>query len=157
MKTITIRIKPSKVQASLNGNVNYSPIDSSVVNNQTVEATITENGRHEITYDRLHYTGIDTAILSVAVPPEKEYVPGTQGAIGTQGYKGTQGEQGAQGEPGTLDLENFYTKDEIDSSLNLIDSSINDLQDQIDNIEIPADVLDNYYTKDEIDASVNDI
>ena len=68
---------------------------------------------------------------------------GIQGAIGTQGYQGTQGlegpqgpagEQGPQGEPGPVDLENYYTKDEIDSSLNVIDTSINNLEDQFQQI-----------------------
>lgn len=68
---------------------------------------------------------------------------GIQGAIGTQGYQGTQGlegpqgpagEQGPQGEPGPVDLENYYTKEEIDASLNVIDTSINNLEDQFQQI-----------------------
>ena len=54
-------------------------------------------------------------------------VEGTQGAMGTQGmegprgvqgYQGTQGEQGAQGYPGPVELEDYYNKEEIDSSMN---------------------------------------
>ena len=49
---------------------------------------------------------------------------GTQGVIGTQGFEGPQGPVGAQGAPGELDTDNFYTKQEIDSSLNEIYNAI---------------------------------
>ena len=45
---------------------------------------------------------------------------GTQGYMGTQGLQGAQGEKGAQGDPGEAQLDNYYTKTEIDSSLNEI-------------------------------------
>lgn len=55
------------------GSVIYSPIDSSIVSNQIVKEQISSNGRFEITFDRTQYTGIDTAVVEVAVP--KEYFP----------------------------------------------------------------------------------
>ena len=86
MKSIHINIRPSKLQADINtkgdnaqlnidGNVNYSPIDSSIVKNQNITDTITENGHYEYTYNRLEYTGIDTAVIDVSVQGEPVPVP----------------------------------------------------------------------------------
>jgi len=45
---------------------------------------------------------------------------GLPGMPGTQGLQGAQGFPGAQGEPGEFDYENYYTKSQVDASINAV-------------------------------------
>lgn len=88
---------------------------------------------------------------------------GTQGVMGTQGMEGPQGPQGPQGAPGELDLDNFYTKSEIDSSLGAIDSSLSrldsSLNDLYDIVEEDEEVIAETFTgiNNRLDSHDHDI
>jgi len=89
MKTIKIKIHPSKLQAdiktndeiaqiNLDSSVIYSPLDASFINNQTVSECIDKNGKYFITYDRTKYTGLDTAVVDVSVNDASAYNRGVE-------------------------------------------------------------------------------